>query len=56
MLIEDFKRIDGWLNVRLNPSDKQSLYDFSSYDCDSGKYHTLSEAEELYRKYINDEK
>jgi hypothetical protein len=51
MLIEDYKRIDGWLNIRVNPVENQSLYDFSEYQ--DGKYHTLSEAYELYNHYIN---
>ena len=50
MIIEDYKRIDGWLNVRVNPISNESLYDYSTYE--SGLYHTLSDAEELYKEYL----
>ena len=50
MLIEDYKRINGWLNIRLNPKDNQSLYDFSEFF--DGEHHTLSEADELYNEFI----
>ncbi len=50
MEIEDYKRINGWLNIRINPKDNQSLYDFSEYF--EGEYHSLSEAHELYNQYI----
>jgi hypothetical protein len=53
MKVENYKRIDGWLNVRVNPIDNQSLYDFSEYV--DGVYHTLSESHELYNKYINNQ-
>ncbi len=53
MLIEDYKRINGWLNIRINPIENQSLYDFSEYL--EGKYYTLSEAHELYNQYINNQ-
>lgn len=53
MLIEDYKRIDGWLNIRIDPLGNQSLYDFSKYM--EGIHHTLSEAQELYNKYINNQ-
>lgn len=49
MKIEDFKRINDWLNIRVDPKDGESLYDFSEYW--EGKYHTLSEADELYNLY-----
>jgi hypothetical protein len=52
MLIEEFKRIDGWLNIRINPIDNQSLYDFSFYDYENGKDRTISEAHELYQEYL----
>ena len=51
MKIENYKRIDGWLNIRENPKDGESLYDFDRYS--NGVDHTLSEAIELYNKYIN---
>lgn len=47
MLIQDYKRIDGWLNVRINPDEGDCLYDFD------GVYHSISEAEELYNQYKN---
>ena len=50
MIIEDYIRINGWLNVRENPQGNESLYDFSEYT--DGIYHTLSEAHELYNQYI----
>ncbi len=49
MEIEDFKRINRWLNVRVNPKDNQSLFDFVEYY--EGEYHTLSDAHELYNEY-----
>ena len=52
MLIEDYKRIEGWLNVRVNPTGNQSLYDFEVYDHDKGVRHSLSEAHELYNQYM----
>jgi hypothetical protein len=51
MIIEDYKRINGWLNVRVNVVGNQSLYDFSEYV--NGIKHTLSEAHELYIEYKN---
>jgi hypothetical protein len=50
MKIEDYKRIDGWLNIRVNPIDNESLYDFEGYV--DGIHHTLSEAHQLYNEYI----
>ncbi len=47
--IEDFKRINRWLNVRVNPKDNQSIFDFVEYY--EGEYHTLSDANELYNKF-----
>lgn len=51
MKIEDYKRINGWLNVKINPSDDDSIFDFSSYAAD-GQYHTLSDAKKLYEEYM----
>ncbi len=53
MEIENYKRINGWINVRENPKDNQSLYDFSEYT--DGIYHTLSEAYDLYNQYKKNE-
>ncbi len=47
--IEDFKRINRWLSVRVNPKDNQSIFDFVEYY--EGEYHTLSDANELYNKF-----
>jgi hypothetical protein len=52
MEIEHYIRIDGWLNVRVNPIDNQSLYDFEEYDYNLNVKHTLSEAHELYNEYL----
>jgi hypothetical protein len=49
MDIQEFHRVDGWLNIPVNPRENQQLYDFSEYW--DGKYHTLSEAEKLYQEY-----
>ena len=53
MKIEDYKRINGWLNIRVNPIDNQHLYDFSEFM--DGIYHSLSEAETLYNQYIKNQ-
>jgi hypothetical protein len=53
MIIEDYKRINGWLNVRVNIVGNQSSYDFSEYV--DGVKHTLSEAHELYNLFKNDQ-
>lgn len=53
MKIEDYKRINGWLNIRVNPIDNQNLYDFSEFM--DGIHHSLSEAEKLYNQYIKNQ-
>ncbi len=53
MKIEDYKRINEWLNVRVNPIENQSLYDFNKFT--DGIERTLSEAHELYNEYINNQ-
>lgn len=49
MKIEKFIRVNEWLNVREEPGENDSLYDFSEYF--EGIHHTLSEAHELYQQY-----
>lgn len=51
MKIEKFIRVDEWLNIRLDPKDNESLFDFSEFF--EGKKHTLSEAHELYQEWLN---
>ncbi len=50
MKIEHYIRINGWLNVRVDPKDNESQYDFSEYT--NGIKRTLSEAQELYQEYL----
>jgi hypothetical protein len=50
MDIQLFYRVDGWLNIPLYTRENQQLFDFCEYW--DGKYHTLTEAHELYDEYM----